>query len=551
MLTLHEAAPGDYSMPGLRVEPAELPIGAAKVDLAFSMAQRRDDAGAPAGLTGDVQYAADLFDRGTVESLVTRWVRLLRGVLAEPDQPIGLIDLLSEQERHDVLTAWNQAGGPAPSTLPALFEAQVARAPGVPAATFGADALTYAQLDERANRLAHHLIAAGAGPERLVAVAVPRSLDLLVTLLAVHKAGAAYLPVDPAYPASRIAFMLSDSAPILMVSTGVTLAGLPDSAVPVLLLDDPDITAAIAARPAHAPGDQDRRVPLRPEHPAYVIYTSGSTGTPKGVVVPHAGIAALSASQIAAFRLGPGSRVLQFAALSFDAAAWEVCMAVLSGACLVLAPPDQLRPGRPLAELMTSSRVTHATVPPTALAALPGDADLPDLAVLVVAGEACQPELALRWSRGRRLINAYGPTETTVCATMSAPHEGAATPPIGRAIEGTAVYVLDRWLRPVPPAVAGELYISGAGLARGYLNRTAMTAQRFVADPFGPAGSRMYRSGDLARWERRRHARVPGPGGLAGQGSRFPDRARRGRGRADRSRRRRRRHRRGSRGPPG
>ncbi len=505
ILTLANTAAGEYTMPGLRVQQAEVRIAVAKVDLTFFLTQTAGRDGTPGGLTGSLQYAADLFDRATMTALAQRWVRLLRAVTASPDQPISRIDLLSEAERHQVLTAWNRSsvwpGAPDPgrvATLPDLFAAQLRRTPAALAVMFENTTLTYAELDERASRLAHHLIAAGAGPERLVAVAVPRSAELVVTLLAVHKAGAAYVPIDPGYPAHRIAFMLADAQPVLVVSTKATATGLPDAAVPVLLLDDPATAAEVARQSRRTPGDRDRLAPLRVAHPAYVIYTSGSTGTPKGVTVTHAGIAALSASQIGTLGFGSGSRVLQFASLSFDAATWE-SLAVLSGACLVLAPADRLRPGRPLAELMAGCGVTHVLLPPTALAVLPEE-PLPDLATLVVGGEACPPELVQRWSPGRRMVNAYGPTEATVLVTMSAPLAGPVVPPLGRSIDGSLVYVLDSGLLPVPPGVPGELYIAGVSLARGYLRQAALTAGRFVANPYGPAGSRMYRSGDEARW---------------------------------------------------
>ncbi|MFB7509660.1 non-ribosomal peptide synthetase, partial [Streptomyces broussonetiae] len=427
--------------------------------------------GSPAGMVGAVEYATDLFDRSTVEALAGRWTRLLEAVTADPDRSIGRIELLDADERHRLLEQGNAtAREVAAVPVPQAFEAQVAATPDAVALVCGDAELTYRQLNARANRFAHALIARGVGPEQTVAVALPRSVESVVAVLGVLKAGAAYLPVDPAYPQARIAYMLEDARPALMV-------------------DDPALVTEMSAWP-----DTDPVVALDVRHPAYVIYTSGSTGRPKGVVVGHGGVASLVAGQIERFAIEPDSRVLQFASPSFDASVSEIYTALLRGAALVLPPTAD-----PVAALTDPDlAVTHVTVPPSVLAAVPeGSVHVP---TLVVAGEACPPELVDRWASGRRMINAYGPTETTVCATMSDPlSPGAGVPPIGRPIANARAYVLDERLRPVPTGVAGELYVAGAGLARGYLNRPGLTAGRFVACPFG-AGERMYRTGDLVRW---------------------------------------------------
>ncbi|WKX74151.1 amino acid adenylation domain-containing protein [Streptomyces sp. XD-27] len=359
---------------------------------------------------------------------------------------------------------------------------------------FGELALSYGEVNARANRLARYLVGVGVGPERRVAVALPRSVDWLVAVLAVMKAGGAYVPVDPDYPRDRIGYMLADAEPVCTLATAETAGVLPEGVTPILVegLELGGFDAADLA-------DAERVAPLLVGSPAYVIYTSGSTGRPKGVVVTHAGIAGLATGQIERFGVAADSRVLQFASPSFDAAVSEACMALLSGARLVLAPAEELLPGEPLAGVLARHGVTHATLPPAALAVLP-DGALPDGMTLVVAGEACPPAMVGKWSRGRRMINAYGPTETTVCATMSAPLSGAVTPPIGTPIVNARVWVLDDRLRPVPVGVPGELYVTGPGLARGYLGRAALTAGRFVASPYGPPGARMYRTGDVVRW---------------------------------------------------
>ncbi|WP_455678742.1 amino acid adenylation domain-containing protein, partial [Streptomyces atratus] len=445
-------------------------------------------------------YRPDLFDREAVEVLAGRLERLLAAVVADPDRTVGSVEILDEAERERVLSGWNDTAREVPqASLPELFAAQVAATPQAVAVVFEDTEVTYAELDARSNRLARLLIGRGVGPEDFVALALPRSVEMIVAQLAVAKAGAAFLPVDPEYPAERIAYMLADARPALLLTTMTVGERLPEADVARLLLDEAATMTALATYPSSGPADADRIRPLVPANPAYLIYTSGSTGRPKGVTVQHTGLANLAEAQIERFAVDADSRVLQFASPSFDAAVSEMCMALFAGATLVVADADHLMPGTPLLELVERHRVTHATIPPAALAALPAGS-LSEVTTLVVAGEATPAELVARWSAGRRMVNAYGPTETTVCATMSAPLTGGVTPPIGRPIHNTRVYVLDAGLRPVPPGVPGELYVTGAGLARGYLNRPALTAERFVACPFGPAGTRMYRTGDLARW---------------------------------------------------
>jgi amino acid adenylation domain-containing protein/non-ribosomal peptide synthase protein (TIGR01720 family) len=446
-------------------------------------------------LSIELGYDPDLFNPATIDRLGGHLTRVLEGITADPNRLIGQIEILDPQELHRVLVEWNDTMRDLPpATVPELFRVQVDRDADAPALLFNETTLSYAQLNARANRLAHRLIGLGVGPERVVALALPRSAEMVVALLGVLKAGAVYLPVDPYYPTDRIAHMLSDSQPALVLTVTGVAARLPDSA-PKLLLDEPEVAELIAQHP-----DTEPAVALHPLNPAYLIYTSGSTGRPKGVMVPHAGVASLLITQVERLEVGPGSRVLQFASLSFDAAFWEMCMALLSGAAIVVAPSDALLPGEPLAALCRQQRITHATLPPVVLAAMSAGRDVLAEATVVVAGEACSADLVDRWSPDRRMINAYGPTESTVCATMSDPLAGRNTPPIGRPVVNSRVYVLDDRCRPLPPGVSGELYIAGAGLARGYLNRPGLTAERFVADPFGPAGSRMYRSGDLVRW---------------------------------------------------
>ncbi|MGZ2356975.1 amino acid adenylation domain-containing protein [Streptomyces sp. 372A] len=495
MLVLQNQAPAAIDLPGLTVTgvPAEAEVS--KFDLSFALTETYDDTGALDGMRGTVDYATELFDAPTVQGLADRLVLLLGAVTADPDRPLHTYDLLTPAER-DRLTALGT--GPAAdlpaTTVPALFEEWARRTPAAPAVRDAHTTLTYGELDARADALARHLTERGVRPEDRVAVALPRTSELVVALLGVLKAGAAYVPLDPDYPAQRLSYMLDDARPRLLLTTPELHRRLPAHPVPHLYTDD-----------LAASGPAPRPVRADPAHPAYVIYTSGSTGRPKGVVVTHRGVRAMAATQSERLRVGPGSRVLHMASVSFDAAFWELCMGLLTGACLEIDTRDALLPGPALAGLVRDRGVTHLTIPPAALAVMPPDS-LPAGLTMVLAGEACPPALVHAWARDRFLVNAYGPTETTVCATMSTfQHaEGPLAPdrtvPIGAPVDGTRVYVLDDRLTPVPPGVTGELYVAGEGVARGYHGRAGLTATRFVADPFDRAGGRMYRTGDLVRW---------------------------------------------------
>ncbi len=423
---------------------------------------------------------------------------LVQALETAPDTPMHEIEVLPPEARRQLLVDFNATEAPfaAEATAHGLFEAQVRRAPEALALLHGRQALSYRELNLRANRLAHHLRGLGVKAEDRVAICVERGPEMIVAVLAAWKAGAAYVPLDPAYPAARLAYMLEDSAPAVVLLQAATEARLDTGALRCLRLDQP---SAWAEAPAHDPEPLDAIDPAASPL-AYVIYTSGSTGQPKGVMVEHRGLANLAAMQARSFEVGPGSRVLQFASFSFDACVFEMVMALCQGAALVLPPAGVVLAGTALREAIEAGGVTHATLPPAVLAALPDEVDFPGVRTLVLAGEALGERLARRWSRARRLVNAYGPTETTIWASwhVCAPdHEGL--PPIGRPIDNTAIYLLDAHGRPVPLGAIGEIHIGGVGVARGYLNRPALSAERFLDDPFRPGG-RMYASGDLGRW---------------------------------------------------
>ncbi|MFT2017051.1 non-ribosomal peptide synthetase [Streptomyces sp. 796.1] len=400
--------------------------------------------------------------------------------------------------------AWNDTAREGlHATLPELVEAQTRTTPDHPAVHYDRTVLTYRELGDRANRLARLLIARGAGPEELVAVALPRSAETVVAHLAVAKAGAAYVPIDIDHPQARIAALLASVAPRTVLTTAALAPQLP-AGTPCLVLDDPAGAALLAAQDAADLTDAERLGPLRPEHAAYVIHTSGSTGAPKGVVVTHAGLASLAADHIERFGIGAGDGVLQFASFHFDCSVGDMLMALCSGAALIIRPQDCLA-GHEVAALIERTGATHVTIPPQVLTALP-PADYGTLRTIATAGDVLTAALVDQWAPGRRMFNAYGPTEATVDAVATevvagaANGSGAADPPIGRPVVNTQVYVLDADLHPVPVGEEGELFIAGAGLARGYLNQPGLTAERFLPCPFGRPGARMYRTGDLARW---------------------------------------------------
>ncbi|HEX2202009.1 MAG TPA: amino acid adenylation domain-containing protein [Longimicrobium sp.] len=452
----------------------------------------------PEGVFCGIDYATDLFEEYTIRRMAEHFRVLLEGIVHGPTLKLSeLPRLLDETERHRVVVEWNQTEHDVPARpVHRLVSETAARQPEKAAILFGGRETTYAELEARANRLAHHLVARGVGPESKVGLFVDRSPELFVGVLGILKAGGAYVPLDPAYPAERLRHMVDDSGLEVVVSTG----GVHPELLAGKRIDVVDLAAeaeAIAARPA-----TDPQVPVDLDNLAYVIYTSGSTGLPKGVLVPHRGIPNLVTSQMRRFGIDAESRVLQFASFSFDAAVSETFSTFVAGGTLVVAPREALLPGPALLSTLRGNRVTKVTLPPSALAML-SEEDLPELRTVVSAGEAVGPNVVARWGKGRRFVNAYGPTETTVGASCALCEPDGNRPPIGRAFENLKLYVLDHEGLPVPVGVPGELFVGGMGVVRGYHGKPGMTAEKFVPDPFtGVAGARMYGTGDRVRWRR-------------------------------------------------
>ena len=472
-------------IPGLEIALAPQPLGYTGFDLHFNAMELGGT------LSLELDYTTDLFERETAERLLRGFQVWLRAAAAAPAAPLNRLPTMAAAERHEILVGWNDTEAPVES-FAGIHEAisrQAGLRPDSPAVVFGDEVLSYRELESRANRLAHFLLASGVTPGMLVGLAIPRGPAMITGLLGILKAGAAYVPLEPSLPEERLAFILEDAAIPWVVTLEATAATLPRGGWRTVLLDAGQ--AAIARQPETPPA-----LPAGPRDAASVIYTSGSTGRPKGVVVEHGAVCNLAHAQRKLFAVRPQSRVLQFANLGFDASVSEIFVTLAAGARLHLASQDDVLPGPAFLDLLSRERITLVTLPPSVLASLPA-VDLPHLETVVSAGEACTQEVVSRWAGKHRLLNAYGPTEACVCATGGVSEAGGAAL-IGRPIDNVQVYILDRHGEPVPAGMVGELHIGGAQVARGYLHRPARTAAAFLPDPFGQPGGRLYRTGDLA-----------------------------------------------------
>ncbi|MHC5853145.1 non-ribosomal peptide synthetase [Nostoc sp.] len=490
MLALENNESPDLSLPGLDIEWLPLTYPFAKFDLALLVIESDNQ------LNLSWEYATDLFEKNTIQRMAEQFEVLLKGIVDNPQQPINTLPLMTAPELLQ-LQRWNQTESDYPhdKTLVEIFEQQVAKNPNNLALVFESQSLTYQQLNQKANQLAHYLIQNHQiQPDTLIGICVERSLEMIIGLLGILKAGSAYVPIDPNYPKERIGFMLEDSGTSVLLTQSFLKDKLPlanlENPCQIICLDEETFTEALTENPS---------LQSTPNDLAYVIYTSGSTGQPKGVMIEHRAIVNLSLVWAETFQVKHDSHLLQFGSFSFDLSVAEIATTFVTGACLYLANKETLLPSQTLVDFLTDHKISHGFLSPSALSVLP-QATLPDLQCLTVGGEACSAELAAQWGTGRRLFNCYGPTESTVNAAIALCHPNGKKPPIGQPLSNIRIYILDAHNQPLPPGIPGELCIAGVGLARGYLNRPDLTAEKFIEVELFSKIERIYKTGDLARW---------------------------------------------------
>jgi amino acid adenylation domain-containing protein len=488
---LQNALVKNLELPGLSLNTLEVDNKTAKCDMELSLEETGQ------GLTGLVQYNTDLFDSTTICRFLKHFQTLLESIVAAPQQRLSELPLLSTTEQHQILVEWNntKTNYPHDKCIHEVFEAQAELQPDAVAVVFEDEQLTYQELNQRANRLAHYLQTLGVKPEVLVGIYCERSLETVIALLGVLKADGAYMPLDPTYPKERLSFMLQDSQVTLLLTQQKFAEGLPKHEARVVCLDSNwEIIAQESKENVHSK--------VTANNLAYVIYTSGSTGKPKGVLLEHQGLCNLVQAQAQSFGVREDSRVLQFASFSFDASVSEIFVTLTAGATLYLRNSSSLFSDLDLIELLRRQCITVTTLPPSVVSLLPVE-NLPALQSIIVAGESASGDLVNHWAKGQRFFNAYGPTESTVCASLleCTTEINFQRLPIGFPIANTQIYLLDSDLQLVPIGVPGELHISSVGLARGYLNRPELTAEKFIPNPFSSTpGARLYKTGDLVRY---------------------------------------------------
>ncbi|GCE15703.1 non-ribosomal peptide synthetase [Tengunoibacter tsumagoiensis] len=488
---LQNAPRAAISLAGLELSPVEISSNTTKFDLTL------DTVETPSGLKCCFEYSTDLFEATTIERLSQHWLLLLKAAVAVPDQPIHYLELLSPQERSLLIDTWNRPGAELlPEALCAAhtrFEEQVQQQPDAIAAVYLDQHISYQAFNKRANQLAHYLEQRGVGPEVFVGVYMEKSLEMLISILAILKANGVYVPIDPSYPPARLQYILADAQLHIVLTNSSLSATIADHERAIICLD---------TEKERIEGEESDNIRRRtsPQSSCYVIYTSGSTGLPKAVLLHHAGLCHLVAGQIQALGLSTSDHIIQLASFSFDASVSEIFITLGAGATLYLAHQEQLLLESAMATFVQTRGITTLTISPSVLATFSQEA-FQSLRALISAGEPCPPALAAYWSRHCAFFNAYGPTEGTVCATMTQYHPAMGKPAIGRPLPHVTTYVLDAYMQPVPVGVPGELYIGGAGLAHGYLHRPDSTAARFRPHPFSHLpGERLYKTGDLVRY---------------------------------------------------
>ena len=490
LMTLQNTRLGELEIRGLKICCVEWEPGTSKLDLTLNLTEEREC------LSGGLEYSLDLFEVETIRRMIRHFERLVAEVVRDAEQRIEEIELISAAEKRQIIEEWNETAAPYPQDrcIHELLADQAGRTPDRISLVGEGQVVSYRELNRRAGRLAAYLRRLGVGPEVVVGLCLGRSVEMVVAVLGVLKAGGAYLPLDVESPLERLSFILEDSGAGVVLTEQKLEGRLPAFGGQTICLDLEQMRI----------NEERTREPesgVRSENLAYVIYTSGSTGRPKGVMAPHKGLCNLAEVEKRVFKLGDQSRVLQFASLSFDASVWEIFGALAAGGSLHIYARERAMPGDDLGNILREDQITTVTLPPTVLAALAQE-ELIHLQTLIAAGEACAMEIVEKWAGGRKFFDAYGPTEATVCASMSKCAAGSnRRPTIGRPIANTRIYILDREMKPVPIGVRGDLYLSGVGVTRGYLGSPGLTAERFVPNPFGDAGrERLYRTGDVARY---------------------------------------------------
>ncbi len=494
VFALQNAPSRPQRLKGLQLEPVAVEEIHARFDLDVNAVEGES------GLDLYWLYNRDLFDAWRIEQMARHYLRLIESVSANPDVPLQRLGILSDADRRHVLNEFNPAARELrPTTVERLFEEQVERTPAAVALVHGDDRLSYRSLNARANRLANHLIAMGVGPEIFIGICLDRSIEMMVALLAVLKTGAAYVPLDPAYPEARLEYMVDDAAPLLILSSSALHRRLPKTAR-ILQLDAPDTMHAVYSASDHDPLDTERTSPLLPRHPAYVIYTSGSTGRPKGVVIEHRSIVTFAAWAGSVYTAEEWSGVLASTSICFDLSVFELLVTPIHGGTVIMASS-----ALDLPHLAARDQVRLVNTVPSAAQSLVELGALPaSVRTVNLCGEILRNSLVqglYRFEHVERVYNLYGPTEDTTYSTVTLCSRGSVEDPgIGVPLWNSRVYVLDSGLQPSPIGVEGDLYLAGAGIARGYWRRAGLTAERFSADPHGARGERMYRTGDRARW---------------------------------------------------